>query len=179
MSAILHIARGIDRINDRIGRTVAWVALAMVLAQFLVVLLRYVFGVGFIQLQESIIYMHGLLFMLGAGYALLRDAHVRVDVFYRGAGDRTKALVNLCGVLFLLAPLSVLVLYVAWPYVAASWAVREGSREASGIQAVYLLKTVILVFAVLVLAQGVSLVLHSVLVIAGRERPTPTAQEKV
>lgn len=165
--------------NEGIGRVVAWIALAMVLVQFLVVLLRYVFGVGFIQLQESIVYMHGLLFMLGAGYTLMRDGHVRVDVFYRGAGDRAKALVNLCGVLFLLAPLCALILHEAWPYVGASWAVREGSREASGIQGIYLLKTVILIFALLVLVQGLSLALHSVLVLMGRERPAPPAEEKL
>lgn len=177
MSAIRHIASSIDRINLAIGSVVAWIALAMVLVQFLVVLLRYVFGLGFVQLQESIIYMHGLLFMLGSGYALMRDGHVRVDVFYRGASERAKAWVNLWGVLLLLWPLCTMIFFVAWPYVGASWAVREGSREASGIPGIYLLKTVILVFAVLMFAQGLSLALRSVLVLAGRESLPETARE--
>lgn len=177
MSAIRHIARGIDRINHAIGSVVAWIALAMVLAQFLVVLLRYVFGLGLLELQESIIYMHGLLFMLGSGYALMRDAHVRVDVFYRRASERAKSWVNLCGVLLLLWPLCAMIFYVAWPYVGAAWAVREGSREASGIPGIYLLKTVILVFAALMFAQGLSLALRSVLVLAGRESLPEPARE--
>lgn len=177
MSAIRHIARGIDRINHAIGSVVAWIALAMVLAQFLVVLLRYVFGLGLLELQESIIYMHGLLFMLGSGYALMRDAHVRVDVFYRRASERARSWVNLCGVLLLLWPLCAMIFYVAWPYVGAAWAVREGSREASGIPGIYLLKTVILVFAALMFAQGLSLALRSVLVLAGRESLPEPARE--
>nr|WP_184435878.1 TRAP transporter small permease subunit [Roseospira goensis] len=139
----------------------------MVLVQFLVVVLRYVFGLGFIWMQESITYMHGLLFMVGAGYTLLQDGHVRVDVFYREASPRRKALVNLLGTVLFLIPFCVLVLWVSWPYVANSWRVMEGSKETSGIQGVYLLKSVILVFGGLVILQGLSVIARSLLTLGG------------
>ena len=74
-------AQKIDAANSVIGRTTAWLALIMVLVQFVVVMMRYVFGVGSIMMQESVIYMHAFLFMLGAGYTLLQGGHVRVDIF--------------------------------------------------------------------------------------------------
>ncbi|MBB4286709.1 TRAP transporter small permease subunit [Roseospira goensis] len=164
----LHaFARTIDRINGTVGQATAWLALIMVLVQFLVVVLRYVFGLGFIWMQESITYMHGLLFMVGAGYTLLQDGHVRVDVFYREASPRRKALVNLLGTVLFLIPFCVLVLWVSWPYVANSWRVMEGSKETSGIQGVYLLKSVILVFGGLVILQGLSVIARSLLTLGG------------
>ncbi len=91
------IAHSIDTLNDAIGRYASWCAIALVLLQFLVVVLRYVFGVGVIMMQEGVVYLHATLFMLGAAYTLKYDGHVRVDVFYREAKPRTKALVNLFG----------------------------------------------------------------------------------
>ncbi|EKV31617.1 TRAP dicarboxylate transporter [Caenispirillum salinarum AK4] len=167
MQALHSLARGIDRTNDLIGRAVAWLTLAMVLIQFVVVVLRYVFGLGFIWMQESILYMHGIVFLVGAGYTLLKDGHVRVDIFYREARPTRKALVDLLGVIFLLVPFCALVWTVALPYVMNSWAVLEGSKETSGIQGVYLLKTSILVFTVLVGLQGLATALKSILVLSG------------
>ncbi|WP_343031133.1 TRAP transporter small permease subunit [Roseospira navarrensis] len=167
MSSLSALARAIDRFSRGVGQTVAWLALIMVLVQFLVVVLRYVFGLGFIWMQESITYMHGLLFMVGAGYTLLMDGHVRVDVFYREASPRRKALVNLLGSLLFLIPFCVLILWVSFGYVANSWRVLEGSKETSGIQGIYLLKSVILVFGGLVILQGLSMIARSVLTLAG------------
>ncbi len=168
------IAGAIDRLNDTVGRTVSWLTLFMVLVQFALVLMRYVFGVGNVLIQESMWYMHGTLFMAAAGYTLLKDGHVRVDIFYRGATARRKALVDLCGVLFLLVPFCILMAWSGFPYVAASWEALEGSRETSGIPYVYLLKTVILVFVALVFLQGVSMALKSLLVLSGAP-PVPPA----
>ncbi len=151
----------------------AWLALLMVVVQFVVVVLRYVFGVGSIMMQESIVYMHGILFMLGAGYTLLHGGHVRVDIFYRPASETFKAWVDLFGVVVLLLPVCILIFIYSLPYVENSWHVFEGSKETSGIQGVFLLKTVILVFATLVILQGVSLALHSILRIAGSEHAGP------
>ena len=163
----------IDRLNDTVGRTVSWLTLFMVLVQFALVVMRYVFGIGNILVQESLIYAHGTLFMMAAGYTLLVDGHVRVDIFYRGASPRRKAIVDLCGVLFLLTPFCILMLVFAFPYVAASWAVLEGSRETSGLPAVFLLKTVILIFIALVFLQGVSMALKSLLVLRGAPPVAP------
>lgn len=167
MQSLYSLARGIDRLNHVTGRAVAWLTLAMVLVQFAVVVLRYVFGLGFIWMQESILYMHALVFLVGAGFTLLKEGHVRVDIFYREAPVRKKALVDLLGVVFLLVPFCILVWTVSWPYVANSWAVMEGSKETSGIQGIYLLKTAILVFTVLVALQGLSIALKSILVLNG------------
>lgn len=159
----------IDRINKSVGRTVMWFALLLVLVQFVVVLMRYVFGVGSIFAQESITYMHGFLFMLAAAFTLLVDGHVRVDIFYREAKPRKKAMVNLFGALVLLLPVCIVIFWTSFPYVAASWASFEGSPETSGIQARYLQKTAILGFAVLMAMQGVSMALRSLLALGGDE----------
>ncbi len=161
MATLIAVADRIDRLNSWIGRGVAWLALAMVLVQFLVVLLRYIFGLGFIWMQESVIYMHAFMFMLGAGFTLLNDGHVRVDAFYRGASMRFKAWVNLLGALFLLIPVCALIVWASWSYVIDSWIAWEGSKETSGIQAVFLLKTAIPVFGGLMILQGASLAIRA------------------
>ncbi len=167
MQALYLVARAIDRTNSITGKIIAWLTLGMVLVQFTVVVLRYVFGLGFIWMQESILYMHSLVFLVGAGFTLLREGHVRVDIFYRGATGRKKALIDICGVILLLIPFCILVWQVSLPYVMNSWAVLETSRETSGIPAIYLLKTLILVFTVLVGLQGISLAIKSLLVLTG------------
>ena len=159
----------IDRINKTVGRTVMWFALCIVLIQFVVVLMRYVFGVGSIFAQESITYLHGFLFMLAAAYTLLTDGHVRVDIFYREAHPRKKAMVNLFGCVVLLLPVCILIFWTSFPYVLDSWRAGEGSPETSGIQARYIQKTAILAFAVLMAMQGVSIILRSLMALGGDE----------
>jgi len=171
VNALKTLADAIDTFNDRIGSWVAWLAVVMVMVQFAVVVLRYIFGIGLIMLQESVVYLHGILFMLGAGYTLLRGGHVRVDIFYQPASARSKAIIDLAGALLFLLPVCALITIYSFPYIANSWAVYEGSKETSGIQAVFLLKSIILVFTALVGLQGVSMALHSVLVICGVETP--------
>ncbi len=161
------LANILDTINRAIGKTFAWFIILMVLVQFAVVLMRYVFGVGSLWAQESIVYMHAFTFMLAAAYTLSADGHVRVDIFYRGANPRRKAWVNLFGAIVLLIPVSVLVILVSWTYVANSWRIFEGSMEASGIQGVFLLKTAIPVFGLMMGLQGVVMVLRSILAIRG------------
>jgi TRAP-type mannitol/chloroaromatic compound transport system permease small subunit len=150
------IADGIDRLVAAIGRAVAWLALAIVLLQFAVVVLRYVFGIGSIWLSESVIYGHATMFMLAAAWTLQAGGHVRVDIFYADASPRTRALVDLLGSLLLLLPFVAVILWFALPYVGRSWALLERSRETSGLPFVYLLKTVIPLFAVLLGLQGIA-----------------------
>ena len=175
MQGLLKVAAAIDKLNLYVGRTVAWLALLMILVQFVVVVLRYVFGISYLFMQESIIYMHGIMFMVGAGFTLLNDGHVRVDIFYSTASDRTKALVNLLGALIFLLPFCIVVWWVSYPYVSNAWAVLESSPETSGIPGVYLLKSVILVFSVLVALQGISLAIRSIARLAGVETEPQTA----
>ncbi len=152
--------------NIVLGRFSAWLVLFMTLMQFVVVIMRYVFAYGSIQMQESIWYMHGLIFMLGAGYTLAKEGHVRLDVFYRDASFKTKAWINLAGSIVLLIPFCIMNFEYAWSLVLNSWAVREGSTETVGLPYIYLFKTVILVFSVMLLLEAISLAFKSILQLA-------------
>lgn len=152
----LAIARVIDAVNDRLGRATAWLTLAMVLVTVLIVVLRYGFQIGFIWMQESVRFMHAAVFLLCAAYTLLRDEHVRVDVFYLKMGARGRAAVDLAGTLLFLIPVCAAIVLYSGDYVLNSWAECEGSLEERGVHAVYLLKTCIWLFAATVILQGVS-----------------------
>lgn len=141
----------------------------MVLVQFVVVMQRYVFGFGSIFVQEIILYAHGFMFLLASGYTLKHDGHVRVDIFYRDASVRTKAIIDIFGCVVLLIPVCVLIFIVSYPYVRSSWLILEVSQEMSGIPGVFVLKTAILVFCVVMILQAISLIAHSILRLAGRE----------
>jgi TRAP-type mannitol/chloroaromatic compound transport system permease small subunit len=165
------VVRAIDLISNQAFLWVRWLALWLVLVQFAVVVLRYVFGVGFIFLQEALLYFHGSLFLTAAAGALLHEGHVRIDVFYRGLSPRGKAWIDFAGSYLFLFPVIVVVAAAATPYVASSWAVLEGSKETSGIPAVFLLKTMILVFAGLMFAQGIAFATRAAIVILGGDPP--------
>ena len=148
----------------------------MVIVQIVVVVLRYVFGVGSIFLQESIVYMRGVLFMIGAAYTLQHEGHVRIDIFYREATEKRRAILNLLGVAFLLLPVCFIIFRYSLAYVQSSWRVLEGSKETSGIQGVFLLKSILLAFVVLVALQGLSLAIHSLLILGGRRQGSDTRE---
>jgi TRAP-type mannitol/chloroaromatic compound transport system permease small subunit len=154
--SLIPIADRIDRLTGAVGRAATWCLLATVLLQFLVVVARYAMGLGSLWLSESIIYAHAALFMLAAAWTLAENGHVRVDVFYADAAPRHKALVDLLGALLLLIPFALTLALLSLPYVGRSWAILERSREASGLPAVFLLKTLIPLFAVLLALQGVA-----------------------
>lgn len=141
-----------------LGRAVSWLTLLMTLLAFGVVVLRYGFNLGWIWLQESVTYLHALVFMVAAAWAFQTDDHVRVDIFYRDRSERYRSWVNLVGTLLLLVPFCLFLIVVAWDYVAASWATREVSREAGGLPLVWLLKSLILVMPLLLLLQSWSTV---------------------
>ncbi|MGD2112176.1 MAG: TRAP transporter small permease subunit [Gammaproteobacteria bacterium] len=162
-----RLARILDRLAELTGRVVSWLTLAMVLVTCTVVVLRYAFGIGSIALQESATYLHAAVFMLGAAYTLRHDAHVRVDIFYQRWSPRARAWVDLSGTLLLLAPVCLYILISSLDYVSASWSIREGSREAGGLDGVYLLKTAIPMMAALLLLQGCAQAIHSLLAITG------------
>ena len=170
IGALGTFVRGIDRLNEVVGRAASWLLLAMALVTLGVVILRYVFSAGFIWLQESYVWLNGIAFMVGAGYTLMKDGHVRVDIFYRPASPRLRAWVDLFGSLLLLLPTVVVVFFYSVPYVAAAWERLESSREASGLPAVFLLKSVLLIFCMLLGLQGLALAGRSLLVLLGRQR---------
>jgi TRAP-type mannitol/chloroaromatic compound transport system permease small subunit len=172
---MIALADTIDWLNTKIGRAAAWLCLAVVTLQFAVVVLRYLFGIGSIQLQESILYSHAAMFLLVAAWTLKNDGHVRVDLFYASAGPRRKAIVDLVGALVLLIPFAVAILYFSWGYVARSWANFEGSREASGLPLVFVLKTLIPVFAVMLILQGIAQAIRAGSVLSGKTVSDKTA----
>jgi TRAP-type mannitol/chloroaromatic compound transport system permease small subunit len=165
---MIAIADTIDWLNARIGRAAAWLCLAVVVIQFAVVLLRYLFGIGSLWLQESIIYSHAAMFLLVVAWTLKNDGDVRVDIVYASAGPRGKAMVDLLGALLLLIPFGAAILYFSWSYVARSWANFEGSREASGLPLVFVLKTLIPVFAVMLILQGTAQAIRAWSVLSGK-----------
>jgi TRAP-type mannitol/chloroaromatic compound transport system permease small subunit len=158
----------IDRLNGAIGRGAAWLALAIVVLQFVLVVARYAFSLGSIWLSETVIYAHAALFLLAAAWTLQLGGHVRVDIFYADARPRTKAWIDLIGALALLFPVMLVLLWLSWPYAARSWAVLERSQEASGLPLVFVLKSFIPAFAVLMALQGVAQAVRAVLVLRGR-----------
>lgn len=154
--------RWLEGISELVGRSVSWLTILMVLTTFTVVLLRYGFGIGSIQLQESVNWMHAAVFLLGAAYTLRHDEHVRVDVFYRNFSSRTQAWVNLFGTVCLLLPVAGLMLWSSWDYVLQSWQVGEASDQVGGLPGLYLLKSIIPLTAILLILQGVALLLRHI-----------------
>jgi TRAP-type mannitol/chloroaromatic compound transport system permease small subunit len=149
-----------------------WLCLLVAVVQFAVVLMRYVLGIGSIWLQETIIYGHAALFMLAAAWTLRDEGHVRVDVFYTDASPQARAWIDLLGALLLLLPFMAVLTWFALPYVARSWVILESSRETSGLPFVFLLKTLMVLFALLLALQGVAQAIRAVLVV---RQPSDTA----
>ena len=149
----------INKINQFVGELVSWLTLIMVIITALVVLLRYGFNVGFIWMQESVRFMYAAVFLLCAGYTLFEDKHVRVDVFYLQMSKRKKAIVDMLGTLFLLWPVCITILYFSWNYVLNSWVQLEGSLEERGLHLVYIMKTFMWCFSILLILQGFSLII--------------------
>lgn len=160
---IQRVAEHIETGIDALGRVVSWFTLLLVLLAFGLVLARYVANVGWIAGQETLLWLHSLIFLIGASYALRHGAHVRVDLLHQRLSSRARAAVDLAGTLVFLLPFCAFLLWVSLDYVGASWAVHEGSREPGGLPAVFLLKSVIPIAAALLALQGVALALRCLL----------------
>ena len=128
----------------------------MVALTFIIVLLRYGFNIGSVAVQESVTFLHAMVFLLGAAYTLRRDEHVRVDIFYQRFSERRQALVDVAGSLLFLVPSCFFIFWISLDYVGASWSIYEGSREAGGLPGVFLLKSLIPLTAVLLALQGLA-----------------------
>ncbi len=149
---------------------ISWLTLGMVVLTFVIVVMRHVFDAGHIWMQEAVTWMHAAVFMLGAAYALERDQHVRVDVFYRDMSERSRAWVDLLGVLFLLLPLCGFFIWVSWDYVISSWQIHEGSRQAQGLgyPATPLSKSLLLIMPALVFLQATAMAATALQVLIGK-----------
>ncbi len=160
----------LDRISVATGKTAAWLTLLMVVVTFIVVVMRKLFDIGFIWVQESVVWMHAVVFMLGAAYTLRNEEHVRVDVFYRAMSPQRRAWVDLIGVALFLLPVCLFLGWKSFDFVTQSWSIREASRESGGLPYPFvpMLKSVILLMPIAVALQGVSLFLRSLRTIRAR-----------
>ena len=152
----------IDSLNNFLCRLVSGFTFLMVLITFLIVVLRYGFNLGWIAMQESVMYLHAMVFLLGAAHTLRVNEHVRVDIFYRRFSPKKQAKVDIFGGLLLLMPVNIFIFMVSFEYVMRSWRVMEASQEAGGMPAVFLLKTLILIFPLTMLLQGIAEVVRNV-----------------
>jgi TRAP-type mannitol/chloroaromatic compound transport system permease small subunit len=169
VDALTVFVRGIDTINEWIGRTVAWLTLGCVLTCFAVVVLRYVFDMGFPWMQELYVWQHAAVFMAGAGYTMLHRGHVNVDVLYGQMSLRRRAWVDIAGTLLFLFPWLAVLAVTAAPFVLSSWGIREASSTAGGMPGLYLLKSLLWAFCALLFLQGLALIVRRGLFLAGHE----------
>lgn len=169
LQALKKISRSIDVLNLWVGRGVAWATALVVVVVFVDVVMRYVFNTSFVFTQELEWHLFAFIFLMGAGYTLLHDGHVRVDIFYQRLGPKAKAWIDFIGVLLFLIPGCVMIIATSWSFVSSSWAVLEGSPDPGGIPYRFLLKACIPAGLTLLLLQGLSLGIKSLLTILGEE----------
>ena len=167
MKGLTGLLAAIDRLTELLGIGIRWLSLFMVVLTFAIVVLRYGFNLGWIAMQESVLYLHGLVFMLGAAYTLKADGHVRVDIFYQRFSQKQKALVNIIGTIVLLLPVVIFVFIISFDYVMLSWRIAEKSSEAGGLPFVYISKTYLWLFAITLGLQGFAELIRNGLVMLG------------
>ena len=174
MNALQHLSRWIDALNQWVGRGVAWVTLGLVLVVFVDVVMRYLFNTSFVFTQELEWHLFGFIFLIGAGYTLLHDGHVRVDIIYQRVGFKSRAWINLIGVILFLIPGCIMVITTSLKFTMNAFAIMEGSPDPGGIPFRFVLKGCIPVGFTLLLLQGISLGIHSLLQILGIEQAKET-----
>ena len=175
MRFLAGVAAAICGLNQVIGRLFAWLSLAIVVVCFTVVVQRYVFATSYVWMQDLYIWLNGAMFTAVAGFALMRDDHVRVDIFYRPASMRTRALSDFVGVLLFLLPFCYVVYAYSLPFVLRAWGYHEASANVGGMPGLFVLKSFILAFAALIALQGVAMLIRSILVLTGRAALVPAA----
>ena len=173
MQVLVGYVRAVSAINRWLGLTLSWLSLAVVLVCFTVVVQRYLFHTTQLWMQDLYVWLSGAMFTGVAGFALLRDDHVRVDIFYRAWSTRGKAIADLIGVALFLIPYVLVVGLYAWPFVMRSWRIYEGSANVGGMPGLFILKSFIIVFVVVVGLQGLAMACRSILVLTGREALLP------
>ena len=167
---LTKIHQKIDQFTEVLGNTIAWLTAFMVVIMLSIVLLRYGFNIGWIAMQESALYLHAFVFMLGCSYTLKHNGHVRVDIFYRNFSPKKQAWVNFLGCLLLLIPVTIFISVMSFDYVVSSWQVMEGSREAGGLHGVFILKSLIPLLSFTLIIQAISEMLKAIEIILGKSQ---------
>jgi len=150
------ISKKIDFFNEKIGIFTSYLAIPMIAITFLIAFMRYMVDYGSIAIQEIIIYLHALIFTIGAAYTLKNDMHVRIDIFYNKLSENKKKAINLYGTIFFLLPTCLLIFVTSFNYVISSILLLESSKEAGGLPILYILKTYILLLSATLFLQGIS-----------------------
>lgn len=176
MRAIAWGVRAICLLNTLVGHLFSWLSLGIVVVCFTVVVQRYLFATSFVWMQDLYIWLNGAMFTAVAGFALMRNDHVRVDIFYRTARPKTKAIVDLVGCILFLLPFCAVVYIYSMPFVRRAWSYSEASANVGGMPGLYILKSFIIVFIALLALQGIAMILTSILVLAGRSDLVPASQ---
>lgn len=174
MEKLEKLCDRLEVLNRIVGRGISWVTLLMVVVVTTDVIMRYLFKITYVFVQELEWHLFGVLFLVGAGYTLLYDAHVRVDVFYQRFSPKTKAWIDLLGCLLFLFPGCYLIIATSMNFVANSWTTGEGSPDPGGLPARYVLKAMIPLGFTLVAIQGIPMALRSLMVLLG----SPTTSSK-
>ena len=156
MVTLLQLLTHLSTLANAVVRPLRWLALAMVLLTFAIVILRYALNTGGVLLQESVMYLHGAFFMLAIALGVGENTHVRVDIFYSRLTPDKQGWIDLAGHILFLLPVAGFMVWVSLPYVGNSWRILEGSAEVGGIPAVFLLKTLIPLTGVLLIFQGIA-----------------------
>lgn len=169
MKLLAQFARYISQLNRSLGKLISWSSLVLVVLVFVIAIMRYVFKIGSIPMQELVLYLHAIIFMFGASYTLADDGHVRVDIVYTQLSEQSKAWINLSGTLLFLFPVCVLVIYMSFGYVELSWRINESSSEAGGLPYLFLFKSMIVIMPMLLLLQGTAIVMRSLATILGQD----------
>jgi len=175
MNAIKWVVNAIDTLNLWVGHAVSWATGLVVVVVFTDVVMRYAFNTSYVFTQELEWHLFAFIFLMGAGYTLLKDGHVRVDIIYQRCSPKAKAWINFLGVILFLIPGCYLIIHTSSLWVYNSWAVMEGSPDPGGIPYRFVIKGCVPVGFTLVLLQGISLGLKSMMTILGREIETGEA----
>ncbi|HRQ58119.1 MAG TPA: TRAP transporter small permease subunit [Azoarcus taiwanensis] len=173
LKILAFLMRAINMVNKIVGNVFSTLALGIVLVCFAVVVERYLFSTTRLWMQDLYVWLNGAMFTAVAGYALFRNQHVRVDIFYRPASNRRKAIADLIGVCAFLLPFMYIVTTYSMTYVQRSWRFMEGSANVGGMPGLYILKSFLFVFTALVALQGLAMLIRSVLILANREDLVP------
>jgi TRAP-type mannitol/chloroaromatic compound transport system permease small subunit len=170
---LASFVRAVSALNRALGLTLSWLSLAIVAVCFVVVVQRYFFHTTQLWMQDLYVWLSGAMFTGVAGFAMLRDDHVRVDILYRPWSIRGKAIADLIGTIVFLLPFVIVVAIYGWPFVMRSWRLYEGSANIGGMPGLFILKTFILLFCASIGLQGLAWICRSILVLSGREELLP------
>ena len=179
LQCLQRFSNGIHRLNERVGRAVSWLTSLLVLLVCFDVITRYLLNNTSAWIMELEWHLFALIFLLGAGYALRHDRHVRVDLFYANFTPRYQAWVNLLGPVFFLIPWSILLVYASFEYALMSYKIGETSPDPGGLPALYLIKFAVTLGIFLLLLQGIASLIDAALLLKGFKEPGQPEPEDI